>query len=167
MIICIKELFEAPGIEIPLSEEVDLSGTEIWGQKIFTSPVRVEGVFKNRSGIVTLKYRATAVLEYNCDSCGKKTSSKKEYEFEHWLARQLESEEESDDYILVPNGTIDLYELVMTDVTLEIPMRLLCKEDCKGLCPVCGADLNETTCGCASKKQIDPRLESLKTLLDS
>ena len=82
MIIDIKELFDAPGTEIPLSAEVDLSETDIWGQKIFCSPVRISGVFKNRSGLVTLKYRATAVLEYNCDRCGKETSKETEYEFE-------------------------------------------------------------------------------------
>ena len=67
---------------------------------------------------------------------------------------------------MVPTGNIDMDELVMTDVTLELPFQLLCREDCKGLCPVCGADLNETTCNC-NTKQIDPRLEKLKMLLDS
>ena len=49
---------------------------------------------------------------------------------------------------------------------IELPFRLLCREDCKGLCPVCGANLNEMTCNC-NTKQIDPRLEKLKMLLDS
>ncbi|MBQ3561654.1 MAG: DUF177 domain-containing protein, partial [Oscillospiraceae bacterium] len=49
---------------------------------------------------------------------------------------------------------------------LEVPFQLLCREDCKGLCPVCGSDLNEKTCNC-NQKQIDPRLEKLKMLLDS
>ena len=107
MIIDIKELFDAPGTEIPLSAEIDLSEVDIWGQKVFRSPVRISGVFKNRSGLVTLKYRATAVLEYNCDRCGKETSKEEEYEFEHWLARELESGDENDDYILVPTFYID------------------------------------------------------------
>lgn len=166
MIIDIKELFDAPGTEIPLSTDIDLSKVDIWGQNIFCSPVRISGVFKNRSGLVTLKYRATAVLEYNCDRCGKETSKEIEYEFEHWLARELESGDENDDYILVPTGMIDMDELVMTDVTLEIPFQLLCREDCKGLCPMCGSDLNEKTCDC-NQKQVDPRLEKLKMLLDS
>ena len=82
------------------------------------------------------------------------------------LARELESGDENDDYILVPTGMIDIDELIMTDVTLEVPFQLLCREDCKGLCPVCGSDLNEKTCNC-NQKQIDPRLEKLKMLLDS
>ncbi len=166
MIVDIKELFDAPGTIIPLEGEINLSGVDIWGEKIFSSPVQISGVFQNRSGIVTLKYRATAALEYNCDRCGKKTKRNAEYEFEHWLARELASGDENDEYIMVPTGNIDMDELVMTDVTLELPFRLLCREDCKGLCPICGADLNETTCNC-NTKQIDPRLEKLKMLLDS
>ncbi len=166
MIIDIKELFDAPGTEILLDGDIDLSEVDIWGQKIFSSPVQLNGVFKNRSGIITLKYRAIAVLEYNCDRCGKKTSKKKEFEFEHWLARELASGEYNDDYILVPTGVLDMDELAMADITLELPFQLLCREECKGLCPVCGADLNETTCNCENK-QVDPRLEKLKMLLDS
>ena len=73
MIVDIKELFDAPGTSIPLEGEIDLSQVEIWGENVFSSPVQISGIFQNRSGIVTLKYRATAVLEYNCDRCGKKT----------------------------------------------------------------------------------------------
>ena len=105
----------------------------------------------------------TAAQTENTES---ETSKEEEYEFEHWLARELESGDENDDYILVPTGMIDMDELVMTDVTLEIPFQLLCREDCKGLCPVCGSDLNVKTCNC-NQKQIDPRLEKLKMLLDS
>ena len=43
-------------------------------------------------------------------------------------------------------------------------MAVLCREDCKGLCPHCGKDLNEGPCGC-EPRQIDPRLEALKKLL--
>lgn len=165
MMIDIKELFDAPGTELPLSGEINLSEVDIWGQKIFCSPVQISGLFQNRSGIVSLKYEAKAKLQYDCDRCGKETEKEETYGFEHWLARELVSED-NDEYILVPTGTIDMDELVMADVTLELPFQLLCREDCKGLCPICGADLNETTCNC-ERKQIDPRLESLKMLLDS
>ena len=77
MIIDIKELFDAPGTEISLSGEINLSEIDIWGEKVFPFPVQISGVFKNRSGIVTLQYKAKAKLEYNCDRCGKKTKCKK------------------------------------------------------------------------------------------
>ena len=50
-------------------------------------------------------------------------------------------------------------------VLVNWPMKVLCKEDCKGVCQFCGANLNEGQCSC--KKPVDPRLEALKQLLDN
>ena len=61
---------------------------------------------------------------------------------------------------------MDLDELIRTDILLELPTKFLCKEDCKGLCPTCGKNLNEGACNCQTH-QIDPRLEVLKQLIDS
>jgi uncharacterized protein len=60
---------------------------------------------------------------------------------------------------------IDLQELVREQVLLNMQMKPLCDENCKGICPNCGADLNAGACGCETQK-IDPRLEVLKKLLD-
>jgi uncharacterized protein len=60
---------------------------------------------------------------------------------------------------------IDLEELVREQVLLNMQMKPLCNENCKGICPNCGADLNAGACGCETQK-IDPRLKVLKRLLD-
>ena len=57
----------------------------------------------------------------------------------------------------------DLDSLVREDILLTLEPKTLCKPDCKGLCPMCGADLNETACSC--KKPTDPRLAVLQQLL--
>jgi uncharacterized protein len=59
---------------------------------------------------------------------------------------------------------IDLLDLVKEQVELNIPMKPLCDDACKGICPKCGTDLNIRSCTC-SVKDIDPRFESLKKLL--
>lgn len=59
---------------------------------------------------------------------------------------------------------IDLIDLVKEQVELNIPMKPLCDDACKGICPKCGTDLNIRSCTC-SVKDIDPRFESLKKLL--
>ena len=71
----------------------------------------------------------------------------------------------SDDYVETPDYKLDLDELATADILLELPSKHLCKPDCKGLCPDCGADLNETACDCG-KHRIDPRLEALKDLMN-
>jgi uncharacterized protein len=60
--------------------------------------------------------------------------------------------------------TLDLGELTHEQFLLALPMKPLCKDACKGLCPDCGANLNETTCGCAPRWD-DPRLAPLRSLL--
>ena len=68
-----------------------------------------------------------------------------------------------DDYIVVENNVLDLDELVNEECQLFLPAKMLCKEDCKGLCQKCGKNLNYEKCECA--KEIDPRLAALSDLL--
>ncbi|MFH0810231.1 MAG: DUF177 domain-containing protein [Pseudomonadota bacterium] len=62
-----------------------------------------------------------------------------------------------------PGGIIDLREVVVEEVALAIPFKLLCNEACRGLCASCGADLNHEPCKCGPKS-VDPRLAVLKDL---
>jgi len=61
--------------------------------------------------------------------------------------------------------SIDLGDLVREQLYLTLPMKPLCRADCRGLCPECGANLNATACGCAPRWE-DPRLAPLKALLE-
>lgn len=60
-------------------------------------------------------------------------------------------------------GEVDVAQILREQVLLEIPISLLCRPDCKGLCQTCGADLNATTCNCAPP-QGDPRLAALSRI---
>ncbi len=72
----------------------------------------------------------------------------------------------TDSGLLMPEtGIIDLHPVVREYAALEIPISPLCKPDCKGLCPICGNNLNESTCNHEDDSG-DPRLSSLKSLLD-
>ncbi len=61
---------------------------------------------------------------------------------------------------------IDINKMVWEQIYLALPMKPLCKEDCRGLCSQCGANLNLSKCDC-EKDLVDPRLATLKTLLKS
>lgn len=61
------------------------------------------------------------------------------------------------------NDQLDLAALVETETTLALPMKPLCRDDCRGLCPVCGGNRNVTACACHERKP-DPRLAVLKDL---
>ena len=63
------------------------------------------------------------------------------------------------------HGQIDLAELIHEQLYLVLPMKPLCKDDCRGLCPVCGANRNVTACACETT-WTNPRLAGLKALLN-
>ncbi|MBM4129290.1 MAG: DUF177 domain-containing protein, partial [Nitrospira sp.] len=83
---------------------------------------------------------------------------------------ELKAEEEHElrseelDMGFYSGGGLDLLDLIKEQVMLNLPMKTLCAELCKGICPQCGADLNTGTCECEAKT-IDPRLAVLKNLI--
>jgi uncharacterized protein len=77
--------------------------------------------------------------------------------------RSIKPEEEDEALWIDEHHILDLSEVLRQDVLLELPPHVLCKEDCRGLCPECGTNLNEASCEC--KPDIDPRWSSLTDLL--
>ena len=73
--------------------------------------------------------------------------------------------EDNDDYIVSKDGFIDADDTLIEQILLELPLKHLCREDCKGLCPKCGADLNTTQCSCDTSDP-DPRFDVLRKLLE-
>jgi len=72
---------------------------------------------------------------------------------------------EDDDFVILPKttGEYDISQRIRESILLELPLKPLCSESCRGLCPMCGANLNETECDCAPDKT-DERWDSLKQL---
>lgn len=79
-----------------------------------------------------------------------------------------ETEEEAEDQRTISffeGDEIDLTDALRDNVLLELPMKPLCSEECKGLCPKCGQNLNEGVCSCQETISVDPRLAKLQDLL--
>ena len=80
------------------------------------------------------------------------------------IVSKMENENDDyDDYIVVENNVLDLDALINEEIQLFLPIKMLCKEDCKGLCQGCGKNLNYEKCEC--EKEVDPRLAALSDLL--
>jgi uncharacterized protein len=129
----------------------------------------------SRSGHeVRLRGKINASAEIDCDRCLKTVAVPVETEFdvtyvpaEDYQRSETAELQEDDLSLSVFDGeTIDLDELVREQVLLALPARALCGEDCKGLCPTCGADRNTNSCNCQSK-EIDPRWAALKEVLST
>jgi len=71
--------------------------------------------------------------------------------------------DEDVDVLLCPEGKCDLVEAAAEQIYLSLPLKPVCRRDCKGLCPQCGADRNEHACSCDAKAT-DPRWTPLEQL---
>ena len=153
-----------PGAVLPLDFELDLSQVEWNGQRPFSRSLRVTGRVRNMAGALMLTARLSSVLSLVCDRCARPFEREKTVEYETLLAFELESGESDDIVLLDADGELDLDALMEEIFLLEMDTKNLCSEDCRGLCPGCGADLNVESCRC--KREIDPRLAKLAQLLE-
>ena len=125
MILQLRQLFDIEGQALDIDESIPVSElAENVPYHSFAAPVGVKGAIKNRAGVVTLEFSVTALLEHECDRC-------------------LEAFERE-----CPDNTLDLSELALSDLMLSLPSKILCKEDCLGLCMKCGKNLNDGECCC-------------------
>ena len=153
--------------EKPLSVAfaLDLSDVEWSGVHPFEGPVEISVTARGKNGAVELELQAVYMLSVPCDRCAELIREKKSLHFHHLLLLAQEEQEEDGDYVRIPDGQLDVGELAREDLILSLPTRFLCREDCKGLCPVCGKNLNRGECTCLEKK-VDPRMEILRKFFD-
>lgn len=164
MLLDLKSLFLNDGQSKNLQYDLDLSDVEMNGFNPFSSPVHIDVHVQSLADVVLL----IAVTQFDychpCDRCLEDTVQNYCYSFEHRIVDSTSSLS-NEDYIVAKDYSIDLSELIRADILLELPLKNLCSPDCKGLCPICGANLNNNPCSCDSH-QVDPRLAYLKKLID-
>ena len=133
-----------------VSGKIRLAGNEVFVNGHIDTRVQVECDRCLRP--VDLPVNADFSLEYISDS-----------DYESSEVAELTAEEMS---VAVFDGqAIDVDEIVKEQILLAVPTRMLCREDCKGICPDCGADRNTGECNCVTK-EIDPRWAALKNLTE-
>lgn len=164
MVIDVRPILHTPGKRLNFRFELDLSGLEFDGRRPAGRPVAVEGEVRNTADLLELELTAETTLDAVCDRCGKEFPLEKEISYSCMLAEELQNEE-SDEIVLLEDGKVDAGDLARTAFILGMDSKTLCSEDCKGLCPRCGADLNLGPCSC--KREPDPRLAALASLLEN
>lgn len=159
----LREVIHVPGASLPFAFSLDLSQEDFFGEQPITRPVTVTGQVKNIADVLVLEGEAKSLLDYTCDRCMGRFSREKVVGLSFLLAETLEGEDDGE-IVLLDDGEIDVGDLAYTAFILDMDTKHLCSEDCKGLCPGCGANLNQEPCRC--KKQADPRWAALEQLLD-
>ena len=159
----LREIIEVPGGSVPFETELDTGRLNFPSVKAYRSRPHAQGRVYNEAGILHLEGTLTADMVCICDRCGAEFDSVKELPLEATIVEE-ESEEYPELYVLDGNE-IDLDDILETSLILDMETKFLCREDCKGLCDTCGANLNLGPCGC--RKQRDPRFAVLEQLLDN
>lgn len=132
-------------------------------------PVRVEGKIVNTG----LFYRVEGVVyckkAFRCDRCLEDFVQEQEHSFAEKYQKKAEDDdvvsEEDRDVNYFDGEVIDLTDLIRDTILLAQPLNNICSPACRGLCMKCGANLNESDCGC-DRQVVDPRLAVLQQLLN-
>ena len=165
MKIDLKQLSALHHGSIPFEETIDLREETLYGAKPFQSPVQLSGEVSNESGVLRLKGMIKTIYSTACARCLKPLDILLTAQADMVLSDDPDAVEEDDLFVLT-GDSVDPADVLVPALILQVQMTYLCKEDCKGLCPHCGADRNVTDCDC-EKKQIDPRFAALRAMLDS
>lgn len=168
MQIRLQELGQMPAHRARFDYTIDLSKEEVGFEFPFLQPVRLEGEVSDEAGAVTLSAVIHAPVSTRCARCGRPVEYEQETDVDLLLVKELENDEEElrDDLFLVESDNVELDDILIPELIMDMPMSVLCREDCKGLCIRCGRDLNDGPCGCVTR-EIDPRLAVLQKLLDN
>ncbi len=152
-----------------------LADMEQQGEVVFSSPVRIQAmVCCSSDHTCNLKGQVEARLGLKCGRCLKEFVFPLKTAFSLVFVRmeddtdeeaQEEREMAAEEAGMIPftGEELDLFEAVQEQVIMALPVRPLCREDCQGLCPVCGADRNVESCTCG-EKVVDPRWKALSGL---
>ena len=160
----LKDIIEVPGASLDFSCELDGQALSFPALERFAAPPRAKGRVRNSAGILTLTGEIKADMLCVCDRCGKVFPCDGSQSVSAVLSADPDDEDESEVFPVTGDG-IDPGEVLSTCFILNMDAKFLCREDCKGLCPMCGKDLNDGPCTC--KKPVDPRWAVLGHLLDN
>ncbi len=147
--------------------EIDLEGEIV----SLRDTVTLSGEIALDGARATLNGRVLADAALVCTRCLEPVEKHLEFEFRDIFVdpsvsdarSEAEIADEQLDESLAFDGRIDLTEVVREQILLAIPEQIFCKDDCRGLCPKCGENLNLIDCKCADD-EIDPRWAALKNL---
>ena len=165
MLLGLSKIIDSPGASVSFSTSVDLSDLCYGISYPVTEPVVAEGTVRNTAGVLMMTGSIRTTIHGICDRCAAEFDRDIDFPIDVVLVTEFANEENEDEWVFPLEGdSADLDDIVRTVFVLNLDSKLLCKEDCKGLCYRCGTNLNEGPCNC--QKELDPRFAALKQLLE-
>ncbi len=131
------------------------------GNYMMNADVKAEGSVYRKNSEYIVEGKVKTVLNLNCDLCLSAFETTLDFD----LNEVFSETPDSDEIWELSDKTVDLKPAVIANIMLNLPMQVLCSDDCKGLCPKCGHNLNDGDCGC-DRGYVNPQFEKLVNLFN-
>jgi uncharacterized protein len=158
----VERIKDSEGETLLFREEVDLPCID--KEEIsFAGPVNIEIELISSGKKIQAEGTIQAVIRRPCDRCLSPVEFLVEAPFKeiYFSTGTNQNNVMQDEWIPFKNEIIDIEPEVIKSLIMALPMKVLCEQNCRGLCPSCGQNLNIEKCGC-SREIIDPRLAVLR-----
>lgn len=171
MLIDLSPLLSTEGKVLKLSVPIERDTVSAYGMTYpFVRKAPVELTLANTGKKqIRLEARLDVTIAMFCDRCLADVD--KTFQIE--ILREFDLEktdeerrEELDEIAYLEGNALDVDSMVCEEVLVELPMKVLCKDDCKGICRKCGANLNDGACGCDTA-ELDPRMAKILDIFKS
>lgn len=161
----ISDITKVNGASLEFSFSEDkLVGAQLMEGYIINKPVSFNGNLTNMNGILELDGRLDTGYLVTCYRCLEEIEGQLEIKVFESITNGEKENSEPESYTYEGNF-LELDKVVEDNIILNLPMKQVCSQDCKGLCQKCGANLNEGPCNC-KEDSVNPRMESLKNFFD-
>ena len=160
----VSRALKSPGQVFPFEATVEIEPLEYLADPLEFHEVRVRGELLGAGNDrVSLRAEVEATADTRCSRCLEPVSFPMKAEMDAVYDRQPDPEDP--DLYSFEASTIELTDSVRDALLLNMPMRVLCREDCRGLCPVCGINLNKGTCTCQEGAEVTNPFSALKNIV--
>ena len=161
----VSKALKYPGQVYPFELGVEIEEMEVLSDPVAFSNVAVQGEFFGAGERVSIRGEITSTVTSRCAKCLEPVELKLNAEMDAQYARQIDPEDP--DLYSFEGSKADLTDAVRDALLLELPYRFLCSEDCKGLCPQCGVNLNLGSCTCQEGAEVTNPFSALKALVQN
>ncbi len=165
MTINISEIFSNPSVTKKYTVEPSFDTLVL---KRNSYPVAYKEPFvlniAREDGKIRIQGSTVVDLFIPCDRCLDEVRNHFVIDIDHSAVQNKDSDGIEDDELSFMDGCIlDVDKLISNEIVVALPTKVLCKEDCRGLCPVCGTNLNHGTCDC-DRQVADPRMAAIQDI---
>ena len=127
----------------------------------FINPWRIELMAANVNRGYQVNGKLSGSYRLECDRCLEKFQSNFMTDLEGvFLLEQAAKEQKTEEATIIAGEQLDLSATILEAISLQLPLKMLCSPNCRGLCPACGTNLNNNPCDC-QPESLDPRLATL------